>query len=61
MSQNINKSPISVLDEFCKRKLQPPANYTFSSVNTTDFMCTVTAFNETKTATGNKYFESVLV
>lgn len=60
MSQVINKSPINVLDEFCKRKQQPPAEYIFSSDNNADFLCTVTSFNETKTATGI-YSESVLV
>lgn len=54
MSAATTKSAISVLDEFCKRKLQPPSVYTFTSDDIgSDFVCTVNAFNETKTGKGN--------
>lgn len=54
MSQIINKSAINVLDEFCKKKLQPPAVYEFTSDDVaSDFVCTVKSFNETKTGKGN--------
>ncbi len=59
MSQAVNKSAISVLDEFCKYKKQPPAEYTFLTKNDgeTDFVCTVKSFDETKTGKGkiNKF------
>lgn len=53
MSQITNKSPISVLDEFCKKKMQPPAEYKLTSDGiASDFVCTITSFNETITAKG---------
>lgn len=53
MSQIVTKSAVSVLEEFCQRKLQPPGVYTFTSDdNTSDFVCTVAAFNETKIGKG---------
>lgn len=63
MSQIINKSAISVLDEFCKRKRQPPAVYTFNSDDgaSEPFVCTVKAFNETKTGKGKTIDDFMLV
>lgn len=53
MSQAVTKSSISVLGEFCKRKCQPPAVYTFiSDESALEFVCTVKCFDETKTGKG---------